>query len=103
MNKLLFLITTVTNEKEAKQIANQLVEMKLAACVSFKKISSVYKWEGKIQNDEEIELSIKSKPENLNALIEILKEEIKFEVPQIIYKLFDSEINYLNWVKKSAK
>ena len=102
MNKLLLLITTVPNVNQAKQIANQLIEMKLAACVSFKKISSIYKWQGKIQNDEEIELSIKSTPENLNAIIEILKEKITFEVPQLIYKLFDSEINYLNWVQEAS-
>ena len=101
MNKLLLLITTVPNQILAEQIAKELIEVKLAACVSIKEIKSIYKWQGNIEENKEFEITIKSLPENLNELILILKEKISYEIPQLIYKIFDSEKSYFQWMKKS--
>ena len=101
MNKLLILITTVPNQLLADQIAKELIKGKLAACVSLKEIKSIYKWQGNIEENKEIEITIKSLPENLNELILILKEKISYEIPQLIYKIFDSEKSYFQWMKKS--
>tara|TARA_B100001115_G_C15771840_1_gene378813 strand:+ start:646 stop:957 length:312 start_codon:yes stop_codon:yes gene_type:complete len=101
MNKVLFLITTVPNQLLAEQIAKELIEVKLAACVSIKEIKSIYKWQGNIEENKEFEITIKSLPENLNELILILKEKISYEIPQLIYKIFDSENSYFQWMKKS--
>ena len=101
MNKVLFLITTVPNQLLAEQIAKELIEVKLAACISIKEIKSIYKWQGNIEENKEFEITIKSLPENLNELNLILKEKISYEVPQLIYKIFDSENSYFQWMKKS--
>ena len=101
MNKLLLLITTVPNQLLAEQISKELIERKLAACVSTKEIKSIYKWQGKIEENKEYEITIKSLPEKLNTLILILKEEINYEVPELIYKIFDSENSYFQWIKES--
>jgi len=101
MNKVLFLITTVPNQLLAEQIAKELIEVKLAACVSIKEIKSIYKWQGNIEENKEFEITIKSLPENLNELILILKDKISYEIPQLIYKIFDSENSYFQWMKKS--
>ena len=101
MNKVLLLITTVPNKLLAKQIAKELVKRKLAACVSIREIKSIYKWQGNIEENKEIEITIKSLPENLNELTLILKEKITYEVPELIYKIFDSENSYFQWLKES--
>ena len=101
MNHLLILCTTVSNKYCAEKIARKLLNDKLAACVSIKEINSFYIWDQKIHNDSEYELTIKSKPEKLNKLIETLKIEIGYEIPQIIYKNFESERSYYEWVEKS--
>ena len=101
MNYLLILCTTVTNKYSAEKIARKLLNTKLAACVSIKKINSFYLWDEKIQNDSEYEVTIKSKPEKLNNLIKVLKIEIGYEIPQIIYKNFESERSYYEWAEKS--
>ena len=101
MNKLLLLITTVPNRLAAEQIAKELIEMKLAACVSIKEIKSIYKWQENIEENIEFELTIKSLPENLKELTLILKEKITYEVPELIYKIFDSEDSYFKWIKNS--
>ena len=101
MNKLLLLITTVPNRLAAEQIAKELIEMKLAACVSIKEIKSIYKWQENIEENIEFEITIKSLPENLKELTLILKEKITYEVPELIYKIFDSEDSYFQWIKNS--
>ena len=101
MNKVLFLITTVPNQSLAEKIAKELIEVKLAACVSIKEIKSIYKWQGNIEENKEIEITIKSLPERLNELTLLLKGKITYEVPELIYKIFDSENSYFQWMKES--
>ena len=101
MNKLLLLITTVPDQSLAEQIAKELIKKKLAACVSIKEIKSIYKWQGNIEENREFEITIKSLPENLNKLTLILKEKITYEVPELIYKTFESENSYFQWIKES--
>ena len=101
MNYLLVLCTTVSNKYCAEKIARKLLNYKLAACVSIKEINSFYLWDEKIHNDSEYEVTIKSKPEKLNNLIKILKIEVGYEIPQIIYKNFESEKSYYEWAEKS--
>ncbi len=101
MNYLLLLFTTISNKYCAEKIARKLIQDKLAACVSIKEISSFYIWEDNIENDNEYEVTIKSKPEKLDNLINFLKIEIGYDIPQIIYKKFESEKNYYKWVEES--
>ena len=102
MNKILLLITTVSKRELAKKIAALLIKKKLAACISLKEINSIYIWEDVVEDCQEIEITIKSTPENLNLLIKTLKKEISYDVPQFIYKIFEAEINYYDWIKKSV-
>ena len=102
MCEVLILITTISNKKIAKNIAKSLVKKKLAACVSLKNIYSIYEWEGKIEEADEVEITIKSRPELKDDLINILKKLTSYDVPQIIYKKFNSEKKYINWLNKAT-
>ena len=102
MNQILLLITSESNKKTAKKIAKLLLKKKLAACVSLKSINSIYEWEGKIEDVDEVEIIIKSKTKFKKALIVFLQEKLSYDVPQIIYKKFKSEKKYINWVNKSC-
>ena len=101
MNQVLLLITTETNKKVAKKIAKSLIKKKLAACVSLKDIHSIYEWEGEIEEVNEVEITIKSKPELKNALMVFLQKTNSHDIPQIIYKKFNSEKKYINWLYDS--
>ena len=101
MKQVLLLITTESNKKLAKRIAKLLLKKKLAACVSLKDIYSIYEWEGKIEEVNEVEITIKSKPELKKSLIVFLQKMTSYDVPQILYKKFNSEKKYMNWVYKS--
>ena len=101
MNYLLLLYTTISNKDSAEKIARKLINQKLAACVSIKEIKSFYIWDNDIHNEDEYEITIKSKPEKLDELIKFLKIEIGYKTPQIIYKRFESEKEYYEWAEKS--
>ena len=101
MTEILLLITTESNSEIAKNVAKLLIQKKLAACVSLKEIYSIYEWEGEIEETKEVEITIKSKPEFKNNLIVFLQKMTSYDVPQIIYKKFNSEKKYLNWLNKS--
>ena len=100
MNKVLLLITTESNKKFAKKIAKLLLKNKLAACVSIKKIFSTYKWKNKIEKIKEFEIIIKSNPELKDDLISFLLKNTSYDIPQILYRKFDTESKYYNWIKK---
>ena len=102
MKQVLLLLATEYDKKAAKKIAKLLLKKKLAACISLKDINSIYKWKGKIEEVNEVEIIIKSKPELKNALVLFLRKHISYDVPQIIYKKFNSEKKYFNWVNKSC-
>jgi periplasmic divalent cation tolerance protein len=46
-------ISTYPDKKSVSKVANKLVKEKVAACVNITKISSVYSWEGKVENANE--------------------------------------------------
>ena len=87
MNQVLFLKTTENNKKAAKKLAKLLISRKLAACVSLKDIHSLYEWEGKIEEVNEVEITIKSKPELKNALIFFLHKNNHYYENHYLEKL----------------
>ncbi|MCK4287120.1 MAG: divalent-cation tolerance protein CutA [Candidatus Lokiarchaeota archaeon] len=100
MNFYLFTVT-VPNIEEGKNIAQSLIENKLAACVNMiKDISSVYRWKGEIQRDNEHLLLIKTTEEKCELLIRKINEIHSYSVPECIgFKIDKGSEKYLNWVK----
>ena len=99
--EVLVMITTESSKTNALRMANLLVKNKLAACVSIKQIFSIYEWDDDIEETKEFELIIKSKPEFKDYLINYLKKISTYDVPQIIYKKYYSEIKYYDWLNKT--
>ena len=95
------MITTESSKANASRMAKLLIQNKLAACVSIKQIFSVYKWDDDIEETKEFEITIKSKPEFKDYLIEFLNKISTYDVPQIIYKKYSSEMKYYNWINKT--
>ena len=102
MNKILLIITTEIERKNAEKISKLLLEKRVAACISLKDISSTYFWEGNIETCNEIEISIKSTIDKREQIINILKAKLSNDIPQIIFKEIHSELAYFNWIKKSV-
>ena len=99
--KILVIIATEPSKSNAVRMAKLLIKEKFAACVSIKQIFSVYEWDGDMQETKEFEISIKSKPEFKDDLIDFLHKNSTYDVPQIIYKKYHAEIKYYDWLNKT--
>lgn len=99
MNYYLFIIT-VGNFDEGKKIARILVEEKLAACVNIiPNIFSIYQWKGKIEEDEEHILLLKTTENKSDLLIQKIQEIHTYENPECIgFKIEKGSKKYLDWI-----
>ena len=95
------MVTTESSNSNALRMAKLLIQNKLAACVSIKQIFSIYKWEDDMEETKEFEITIKSKPELKENLIDYLHEISTYDVPQIIYKTYYSENKYFDWLNRT--
>lgn len=82
--KMIIVQTTFQDKKEAKKIANILLEKKLCACVQISKIKSYYFWDGKLCEDKERLLSIKTKKSCFKKIQREIKENHSYDLPEII-------------------
>ena len=99
--EILVIIATESCKTNAVRMAKLLIKEKIAACVSIKQIFSVYEWDDDIQETKEFEITIKSKLEFKDCLIDFVNKNSTYDVPQIIYKKYHSEINYYDWLYKT--
>ncbi len=102
MNFFLTYITT-KNEKEALTLANLAIQKNLAACGNiFPKIKSIYKWQNKLQNDNETLLILKTNSNKYPSLEKLILEKHSYEVPCILkISISDGNKEYLKWVNDS--
>ena len=99
--EILVIIATESSKTNAVRMAKLLIKEKLAACVSIKEIFSVYEWDDDIQETKEFEITIKSKLEFKDYLVEFLNKNSTYDIPQIIYKTYHAEMKYYDWLKKT--
>lgn len=77
--------TTIDNIQDARKIAKTLIEEQLVACVNIvPNIESIYRWRGKIEEDSEFALIIKTIDDNIEKTIRRVKELHSYELPDII-------------------
>ena len=95
------MITTESSKTNSLRLAKLIVKNKLAACVSIKEIFSIYEWNDDIEETKEFEITIKSKTEYKDRLVDFLNKISSYDVPQIIYKKYYSEMKYYDWINKT--
>ena len=93
-------MVTTSNQDEASKIAEQVVASRLAACASIiPTVQSTYWWEGKVVNDQESLVLIKSTSNNYVSLQEAIRKLHSYKVPEIIAIPVSSGLPaYLEWV-----
>ena len=102
MNSLCVVLTTTNSVASANTIASALLERKLAACVQiFPGITSLYRWEGKIASDQEIQLIIKSTSPVIDEAYEVVNGLHPYDVPEwvVLNSVVASE-DYLRWAQQ---
>lgn len=102
---IIVLITT-PNKEIGEEIANILLEKKLAACVNMMTpIFSLYTWQGEINRDDEVLLIVKSRSDLFESeLIPVVQDVHPYDVPEIIaLPILMGSANYLAWIDEVIK
>ncbi|WJW75285.1 divalent-cation tolerance protein CutA [Thiohalobacter sp. IOR34] len=91
---------TVPDRETAERIAMALVERRLAACVNILPgLSSVYRWQGAVQHDEELLLLIKTRGGLASRLQAAIRELHPYELPEIVAVPIVAGLpDYLHWI-----
>lgn len=91
--------TTVENEDQASALARHIVESKLAACVQYMPIKSVYCWKGAVESAQEYLLLAKTRASLANQLMDYIKSAHSYDVPEIIATpISGGSRSYLDWI-----
>lgn len=96
---MLLIQTTTPTRDEAQRLARELVEQRLVACAQISAIESVYLWEGKLQQEPEYRLLLKTSDDKWPEVERFIQERHSYEVPAIfaVPVTLASEA-YANWV-----
>jgi periplasmic divalent cation tolerance protein len=99
------ILCTCPTGEIAQNIAQQLVQEKLAACVNIlPNIVSVYRWQENVVSETEVQLVIKSKEQYFNLLSDKIKQLHPYDTPEIIaLNIQQGDKQYLNWINESLK
>ncbi|MEW8249472.1 MAG: divalent-cation tolerance protein CutA [Candidatus Thiodiazotropha sp.] len=102
---LLLILCTAPDRESALNLANALVEQDLAACVNLTSpVTSVYRWQGKLEQSEEILLLIKTTEKKYRDVEAALRAQHPYELPEIIAVPVEQGLDdYLDWVERCIK
>ena len=101
--KYSIVITTCPNREQAQILAKSLLAEHLAACVQLSDISSLYHWNGKLCDEPEVRLTIKTRSELYDALEKYISEKHEYDVPEIIMLPIEKgSAAYLDWIGENT-
>jgi periplasmic divalent cation tolerance protein len=97
-------LSSAGSREEGETIAQALVESRLAACVNIVRgITSVYRWQGKVESAEEVLLLIKTTTARLAELEAALHRLHSYDVPEfLVLPVEGGSAAYLRWIIESA-
>ncbi len=89
---------TAESMDNASKIARELVSKRLAACVNMFPVSSVYRWNEKIEEDNEIAMLVKTDFSRFEEITRLVKSLHTYEMPAIEFWEIEGDREYLNWI-----
>lgn len=94
---------TFPDRRTARKIVEGLVRTRLAACGNILKISSIYRWKGRIEKGAECAALIKTRASKYRSVERYIKERHPYEVPEIIAWTIDRGLpDYLTWIRETT-
>ena len=95
---------TAGSQEEAQSIADTLLERRKAACVNIvPKVDSHFRWEGKLETEQEVLLIIKTRASLVDELVDLVKSIHSYDVPEVIaLPVIGGNQDYLEWVDEEV-
>jgi periplasmic divalent cation tolerance protein len=99
-----FVYMTVGSLEEAKKLAHLLLEKRLVACVNIlSQMTSLYRWEGQVREDQEVVLVAKTKASLVDALTRLMVERHSYDCPCVVaLPVEGGNLEFLNWVDEET-
>ena len=96
---------TCPDIETADRISRQLIRQHMAACVNqVTGVTSIYEWEGKIQQSNEVMIIIKSTEKRFDSIKKLVSEEHPYELPELIAVPITQGLpDYLEWINQCTK
>jgi periplasmic divalent cation tolerance protein len=101
----ILVLITASSSQEAENIGRRLVEERLAACVNLiPQVRSLFFWEGKLSDEGEVLLVVKSRRPLFRQLVTRVQALHSYSVPEIIaVPILEGSMGYLNWVNEVTR
>jgi periplasmic divalent cation tolerance protein len=99
---ILTVTTTVGSASDARQLARRILDLKLAACVQIEEgLVSLYPWQGRLCEEAEVRLVIKTLPGCEAPLQALFAQHHPYELPQFVAIRMTPSEAYGRWVRES--
>jgi len=97
--------TTTDSESAARELAAVVVRARLGACAQLiGPITSVFRWDGEVQTEQEWRVEVKAPADRSEALIEQLRRNHSYDVPEIITSpITGGNPAYLTWLTDETR
>jgi periplasmic divalent cation tolerance protein len=96
--------TTVASMEDARMLAQAVVQAHLAACAQLDAIAaSFYEWEGRVREEPEVRLTLKTTGAQLEALQAFFAGQHPYALPQFVAVRCDASDQYADWVRAQVK
>jgi len=101
---LIVVVTSVGTEDQALDIAHALIRNRLAACVNLiPNVHSIYRWKGRVCDDGEFLLLIKTTGQQFEAVRQAIQEINTYELPEVLaYRVDEASDAFASWVAKTT-
>jgi periplasmic divalent cation tolerance protein len=98
------IVTSVGTEQQAVEISEELVAKRLATCINIVPcLRSIYRWKGKVCEDTEYLLMIKTRRSLFAAVSEAIREIHSYELPEVLeFPVGNAEPHFHQWVVDMA-
>ncbi len=98
--EVIYIFWTCRDKQEAKKLVHGLLDQRLIACASiFPEVQSMYRWEGKIEESQEVKVILKTAAKHFNAVQSYIEQHCSYKIPEIVQvDIVKGNPSYLSWV-----
>ncbi len=104
MSIFCMMTTTFADEASAKKMITLLLEERLVACAQMMPIQSFYRWEGKICDEQEFLVLLKTQAIHYDAIEALILAHHPYKTPQLLQIPIEKGLsNYLLWIEEETR
>ena len=103
MQRICMIKTSVASQQDARKLARDMITARMAACIQITgPCESIYRWQGKLEQEKEWCLNIKTSKEKQPALVDWLMQQHPYDVPEIICTDGEATGSYVDWLNDAV-